>query len=111
MTAFVACSGGEKKAETDSASSVEKTTTKTKSSSENSGSSDIVAQYEKLCDKLVELAPKMKAGDTKAIQEYQKIAQKFNNFSQENADAWSKLSEADAKKIQEIAQKATKAMQ
>lgn len=112
MMFFVACGGGEKKSD-DSATTTEETTTTVEQTStpQEASGSDIVAKYQAICDKMVELAPKMKSGDVNAVQEYQKVAQEFANFAQENQEAFSKLSEADALKIQEIAQKAAAAMQ
>ena len=72
---------------------------------------DIVAQYQAFCDKLIELAPKIKSGDMDAIQEYQKVAEDLSDFAQNNADAWNNLSAEDTAKIQEIGQKTTEAMQ
>lgn len=112
MITFVACGGGEKKSD-DAAAATEEVTVveETAAPSSSSSSSDIVAQYQALCDKMVELAPKMKSGDATAMQEYQKVAQDFAAFAQNNQEAWSNLSEADAQKIQEIALKAAEAMQ
>jgi len=112
MMTFVACGGGEKKGGAEEATVVEETVVEeAPAASSTSSSSDIVAKYQELCDKMVELAPKMKSGDMSAVQEYQKVAEEFSSFAQNNADAWSNLSEADALKIQEIAQKAAAAMQ
>jgi len=111
MMAFVACGGGEKKGGSEEAAVVEETVVEeTPAASTSSSSSDVVAKYQELCDKMVELAPKVKSGDMNAVQEYQKIVEEFSNFAQNNADAWSNLSVEDAQKIQEIAQKATDAM-
>jgi len=112
MMAFVACGGGEKKGDGETTVVEEETTVVEEApAASSSSSSDIVGQYQALCDKMVELAPKMKSGDMNAVQEYQKVAQDFANFAQENADAWNNLSAADLQKIQDIAQKAAEAMQ
>lgn len=97
---FVACGGS-------AAKEGENTTETTGSSSSN----DIVAQYQTLCDKMVELSKKMQDGDTKAIEEYQKVAQDFANFAQNNQDAFAKLTPEEVQKIQDIAMKAAEAMQ
>lgn len=112
MMTFVACGGGEKKdGDAAAADATETTTVVEETTTTTSGSSDIVGQYQALCDKLVELAPKVKSGDMDAVQEYQKVVQDFSNFAQANQDAWSKLSADDLQKIQEIGTKAAEAMQ
>lgn len=73
-------------------------------------SSDIVAKYQELCDKMVELSKKVKEGDTAATEEYTKIAQEFGQYAQDHADEWAKMSENDLQKVKEIAQKAAEEM-
>lgn len=110
--ALVACGGSSKPAEGESTETevvAEEEVVEETPAATTSGS--IVEQYQVLCDKMVELAQKVKAGDAAATQEYQKVAQDFANFAQENQDAWSKLTAEEIQKIQEIATKAAEAMQ
>lgn len=112
MIAFVACGGGKKKSD-DTATVAEETAVveETVAPSSSSSSSDVVAQYVALCEKMIELAPKMKSGDMTAAQEYQKLALDYASYAENNQDAWNNLSEADLEKINEIALKVAAAMQ
>lgn len=111
MMAFVACGGGEKKSDDAAAETTEAVVEEVAAPSSSSSSSDVVARYQALVDKMVELVPKVKSGDTSAAEEYTKVVQDFTNFAQQNADDWNNLSAEDAAKMQEIALKAAEAMQ
>ena len=101
---FVACGGS-------TASSEGGENTEVKADEKADGASDIIAQYQALADKMVDLNKKMQSGDAKAVEEYQKVMEDFSNFAQNNQEAFAKLTPEDAQKIQDIMMKATQAMQ
>ena len=77
----------------------------------NASSSDVLKKYEEFVDKVIPLLAKMKTGDVAAVQEYAKLAEELGKFVQDNTDAFSALTEADAKKYEELAKKLADAAQ
>ena len=101
------CNGSGKKAEATDAN--EKTeVTKTEAKAEGS---DVLKKYEEFVEKAIPLLKKVKSGDASAAQEYTKIAEELGKFVMDNQDAFTKLSEADAKKYAELSQKLAAAAQ
>lgn len=70
----------------------------------------LIEQYSALLDKYLPLVEKVKKGDVTAAAEVAKVAEEIQKFATDNADALKNLSEADAKKYQELAQKFADAM-
>lgn len=102
---FVACGGSTKPAAEGEA------TENTDAKAGEAASGSIVDQYQALADKMVELAPKVKAGDMDAVNEYTKLSEDFAKFAQDNAEAFAKLTPEESQKISEIMTKAAQAMQ
>jgi hypothetical protein len=69
----------------------------------------LVAEYEKFINDYIAVYKKMKSGDSAAMSEYQALAQKAQEWSTKASAA--NLSPAQAKKLQEIAEKFANAMQ
>lgn len=105
---FVSCGGGKKADTTETAPVTEVEVVEV---TETPVSSDVLAKYEEFVEKAIPLAQKMKAGDAAATQEYTKLAEELGKYVQENQAAFASLTEADAKKYQEIAEKFAKALQ
>ncbi|WP_163358236.1 hypothetical protein [Dysgonomonas sp. 25] len=102
---FVACGGS-------TANSGEGTTETTETTeSSSSSSSNALAEYEKICNKMIELGPKIKAGDASAIQEYTKISEEYAKYAQDHAEDFAKLTPEEAQKLAELGQKVAQAMQ
>lgn len=72
--------------------------------------SSLVGQYSALLDKYLPLVEKVKGGDVTAAAEVAKVAQEIQKFATDNQEALKNLSEADAKKFEELAQKFADAM-
>lgn len=70
----------------------------------------LVDQYSALLDKYLPLVEKVKKGDVTAAAEVAKVTEELQKFATDNAEALKNLSEADAKKYQELAQKFADAM-
>lgn len=99
---LVACGGSTKPAE-------EAPATEEVAKEEVAIEKSLVDQYEELIDKSIALQEKVKAGDVSVQEEYQKLAADILKFTQDNQEALANMSEEDAKKFQEIAQKAVDA--
>lgn len=99
---FTACGDKKDKAATDEKAKVEEVA--------KASGNVLIEKYQAVSDKMVELYKKGLTGDTEALQEYQKVAEEFANFMQENQEAWSKLTAEEIQKIQDIGTKAAEAM-
>ena len=110
MALMVSCGGSKS---TDDATTEETATEEvTEVATETEASaSDVLKKYEEFVDQVIPLMAKVKTGDVAAVQEYAKLAEELLKFTQENDAAFGALTEADAKKYQELAQKLIDATQ
>ena len=98
--ALVACGGSTK--------SADETTPEapaTEAAAPASEEKSVLAKYEEFVEKAIPLLEKMKKGDVEATQEYAKITEELGKFIQDNQEEFTKFSEDDAKKYQELSQK------
>lgn len=68
-------------------------------------SQTVVDQYAALVDKYLPLVEKVKGGDVAAAVEVAKVAKEVEKFVADNKEALSSLSEADAKKYEDLVKK------
>jgi len=113
MLALMVSCGGSKStdAATEEGTATEQVTEEAPEVTTDASSSDVLKKYEEFVDKVIPLLAKMKTGDIAAVQEYTKLAEELTKFTQDNAAAFGALTEADAKKYEEIAKKLVDAAQ
>ena len=73
-------------------------------------SSSLVKDYEKFVDEYIAIMKKVKAGDTAAIQEMTKFAEKAQEWATKSQTAIASATEADQAEFQRIVEKLTKAL-
>ena len=109
--ALVACGGKGTKTE----EVTEEATTETVVSSEEAAPAEseqtVLAQYEVFINKLIELYPKVKAGDADALSEYQKLTEEMTATATQLSQEMSTMSAEDAQKFAELGQKLAAAIQ
>lgn len=66
---------------------------------------DVLAEYEKLIDKLIELQGKANKGDMSVMDEYTKLSQEMADFATKHAEEFANLTEAQVLRYQEIGMK------
>jgi len=66
---------------------------------------DVLAEYEKLIEKLIELQGKVNKGDMSAMEEYTKLSQEMADFATKHAEEFANLTEAQVLRYQEIGMK------
>jgi len=98
---FVACGGGKKTEPT----VVEEEVIETEVVTAPAGNDDVLAKYESLMDKAMELQKKVTSGDAAATQEYTKIMQEISDMSTELQEAVTNMTPEQAQRWAEKAQK------
>ena len=66
---------------------------------------DVLAEYEKLIDKLIELQGKANKGDMSVMEEYTKLSQEMSDFATKHAEEFANMTEAQVLRYQEIGMK------
>lgn len=100
MLILTSCGGSTTKTETTEPTGTEAAATETPAAG-----SDFLTKYEEFVNKAIPLYEKASKGDAAAMQELATAGSDLAKFMQDNQEAISKLSEADTKKYQELAQK------
>lgn len=105
---LVSCGGASSEKSTENADSTKVETPAADSTKvETPAEGDVVAKYEALVNKAIELQAKVAKGDATAVEEYTKISEEMANLSSEFANA----TPEQAAKIAEIGQKLATAAQ
>ncbi|NDV84505.1 hypothetical protein [Bacteroides sp. 51] len=108
--AFVACGGKGTKTEEAEATATE-TVENVESAAPAASEKSALAQYEEFINKVIDLYPKVKAGDVDAMKEYQKLSEEMTAVSTQLSQEMSTMSAEDAQKFAELGQKLAAAMQ
>lgn len=107
---LIACGGSEKAPESSSTPEAQtETATPVVAAEDTITVSQALAKYEESVKKIIPALIKMQKGDTKAIKEYQSLNKEINNHVSVLTKKASEMTEKEAKKYKEIADKLYKA--
>ncbi|MDL2230373.1 hypothetical protein LJB87_01110 [Alistipes sp. OttesenSCG-928-L06] len=67
--------------------------------------SGMLAEYEVLINKLIDLQAKVQKGDMSIMDEYTKLSQEMTDFATKHADDFANMTEADVQRYNELAMK------
>jgi hypothetical protein len=102
-TSFIAC-GGKSNTQSETATD-ESAAPQTEEVAPAAAEGDVLAKYEELINKAIELYPKVIAGDASASQEYVQIGQDISGIAQQLAQEAANFTEDQQKRYLELAQK------
>jgi len=108
--AFVACGGGKAKTEATEEAATE-TVVSVEEAAPAAAEKTALAQYEEFINKVIDLYPKVKAGDVDAMKEYQKLSEEMTATATKLSEEMATMSAEDAQKFAELGQKLAAAMQ
>jgi ABC-type glycerol-3-phosphate transport system substrate-binding protein len=112
ITSFVACGGKSNTTTEESATTSQGTeatgesaTTQTGTTSPVSTGDELLAKYEKLVDKVIELFPKVMTGDVSAAKEYSEVMTEIDKIMAESAELLNDLSQEQQLRLVELSRK------
>lgn len=109
--AFVACGGKGTKTEVTEEATATEAVENVEAAAPEASEKTALAQYEEFINKVIELYPKVKAGDVDAMKEYQKLSEEMTAAATKISEEMATMSAEDTQKFAELGQKLAAAMQ